>query len=478
MAAPMGNLLHERILVEWMDAHSTVPSSLGSCSLANKQAPNFTIQTDFNPETRDHHILLSLFIAVRAAGRTLKREMLLIIPPSALGSNPTSAVTFEAMQASQLGSSSGLSNAVFQEADISDSGRVICVCFDLAAPGFVVMPKTTAKTIKPSTSTSYDLLLGLKSLSATRRFAVYMKYSDYAMQGLRKLHEHWRLRGPSQNEVNLWGMYDGRDAVLVDWNKVTYGNRAETEPPSYEDGPAKPSIEPSAPSAASHPLSHPTYPPTVPQPNQTSTIESGDMLDVPNTPSEILCEIDSDGEEYALQAARKASLEPTRPVSLASAPTPPNLLSELLAWVRGAHAINRDAHAHHALQSKLSALGQYARTNNVAAFDATRAWCSTLLFWDPTDDEDGSIVGTINDLRARDIVADMAGLCRWASGRQRGCEMAVPSVRDKFLRVGKAARAVVASKTGAEVATYEARKEEVIAGVLVAVGRAGTGSWR
>lgn len=113
--------------------------------------------------------------------------------------------------------------------------------------------------------------------------------------------------------------------------------------------------------------------------------------------------IDSDEEREALAAAH----EPSRAHGHGDAARLP---SDLVAWLRGASALpgGRNVHRHPRLRAKVEELGLFMRCGNVAAFDASRAWCSALLFFHGG----GAAAADAGDDGQRRLVADMADLCR------------------------------------------------------------------
>jgi hypothetical protein len=489
------SIINERILAEWVDTDTSTTCTLGSCSLVNKQAPKFFMKVDADTESGLVHIHFSLIASVKAAGRTRRRELLLILPQHAFQKDPDFALAFASLETSNIGDSSLLDPSTIKEAGLIESGYIVRVRFNLDTNGLVVMPKTTAETIKPSTTTSGDLLLGLKSLSNVLSFTVYMRRSDYALHGLKTLHEHLRNSGTSPYYADLAGMYDGRGAILVDWNKLEYKGRRRNElPPPYCEEPKTPSatvqIPQSSPITADKDMSLCTEEPRVTEtptgtpirdpilPSPVSVLH-GIFSDAVADPESIGEELelieqgledfgaDSDEEYYAMLNARELSPPP------ADSTNPEALLSEVIEWLNGAMTINGDVHKHRRLRSKLSALGQYARMSNITALDKTRMWCSALLFYDPGDSDN---TPELWDPAIRWLVSDIADLVLWANDYHRCAEMCSPVIRSEFVRLGSAARALALQpKHDSDAIKYKRQKSVCIARVLFEFGAASAG---
>lgn len=189
--------------------------------------------------------------------------------------------------------------------------------------------------------------------------------------------------------------------------------------------------------------------------------------------------VDSDEEATAAHAQHEASR------ALAQR----RLFADLVTWLGAARSlgggVGRNVHAHpdERLRTRLAALGRFAGTGNAAAFDACHAWCSALLFYLHSAGADAD-AGKLPD--ARHLMADMAGLARWAHERRRACVVAVEPVRDDFARLGAAARAAATADAVAEegegnradrgrvaMAAYERLRDVFVARVLTLAGDEG-----
>ncbi|KAF2146906.1 uncharacterized protein K452DRAFT_72499 [Aplosporella prunicola CBS 121167] len=276
VGSEMQNIVTERVLAEWQDKETGELCTLGSMLSVNKQATNFEFQ--FGIDQSSHaFIRFPFIISIKAAGRPSRRDTLFVLPVHAFNFNDP--VRFETLTASQVGTGPIL--AAIQEASLSASDKILRVEFNLNEPGYMLIAKTMnpAKVIKPSTSTSHDLLLGLQSLSKATRFAVYMKPSDYARQGLKIVCERLCAGALKQYPLDLSNMYT-RGAELIDWSKFEldstracgkhqkdndYAAPPDDFLPPYEPPQNSSSVSSNGSSSGSNKISAPATPPLVPR---------------------------------------------------------------------------------------------------------------------------------------------------------------------------------------------------------------------
>ncbi|GME33767.1 hypothetical protein GTA08_BOTSDO13096 [Neofusicoccum parvum] len=268
---------------------------------------------------------------------------------------------------------------------------------------------------------------------------MYMKKNDYALQGLRLFCNRLRQvldEGSDNTTPTLMqglfsGDWGGDNGAEVDWNLV----RHPRELPPYD-------AEPSAWARVAGPVAR-----------------DEDVL-VPQTPSgSVSPPYDAESSALAKAAgpiARDEDVLVSQTTYCSVSPHPSlhglfsmativytrdhgsnttRLRADLAGWLFGAAELGCDALNHQGLQRKLAALGQYVRIGNVAAFDATLAWCSALVFFDPAST-------TACGDAAGPFLADMASLIRWANRFGRGAELA-PRLRQAFLQLGTTARTAV-----------------------------------
>ncbi|GME33772.1 hypothetical protein GTA08_BOTSDO13096 [Neofusicoccum parvum] len=117
----MAAYVNERILVEWSDADTGRPYTLGSVSRYNRQAVDLTVRTDVAKAC----LHISLPITIQSAGRSRKLPFLLVFSPWCLGE--PSALDYEALPVS-----SPLVSATARDAAVAESGHIIRVCLRLS----------------------------------------------------------------------------------------------------------------------------------------------------------------------------------------------------------------------------------------------------------------------------------------------------------------------------------------------------------
>jgi hypothetical protein len=493
-------ILSERVVAEWMDEHGRA-CVLGSCLNVNKQKPEFLMTVLQDTDTQHFHIRFSLTVTVKPAGKPRGKDLkkiLLIYSPDDLHMNLFTQLEHacKPIMASELVNTSVLRPSDLHEAGITDSDRILRVPFSLLDKGSIVVPdmfQTTSKPIQPTTTTSRELMRGLESLSNVLAFTLYIKPSSYADHGLKTLR---RLLRETPRDVDVVKMYLDRGAMLMDYGTLDNGDR----PPPYCEKPIQPSVHapqsPPLPTIAGKEISPrtsddevriletPTRTPardyTLP-PSPVSVLQGIftstelDLEAIESTPKaldwdfpsdhermeETMC--DSDEERYTREASQiRQDLSVSKALRL-----------EFELWMKGAMTINRDLYEHPLLSSKLSSLGEYARESNLKAFDLTRCWCSTLLFYEPVHSDN---TARLWDEANRRLVTDMAKLIIWANKFRRCVEMCSEIFKHNLVQLGNAARAVALQPGSARnAATYEDQRAVCVASIYCEFGKANIG---
>jgi hypothetical protein len=470
MAAPieipgLENLLTERVYIKWVDEDGC--GTLGSCMPGNKK--NVDIITKVVCDSKRHvHIQFSLKVAIRISGKRHHIYMLLAVPPH---------VDFEyaskELPIRELNDLSHLDASALHEAGISNLEHVIVLKFDTRFLGFVVQKERESTTISPFNETSSKLIRTIRSLSLMRKFKAYVRPSDYARQHLKEIREHLRDTSTEICESDMRKLYSQQGIVLVNWTHFKHKDQPpplytakDTYGPTEVQVPRSPSIAYTDTESSPNEAIVPATPSPVPVCHGIFSSDSEELSNVgedshfddykDSGPVEICLdvEVNSDEEYLAEINTRKLDSEyqfesnareldeeylaDIREVSqqLRKDATSEALGSEFREWLDAAAKINPNVLGHRALTSKLLTLGESVREPDVAKFDATRPWCSALLFYDPTDSCSAS---ELQDSARRLLVSDIAGLIKSINTFQRGAEMTF--LMDDFVKLGSAARA-------------------------------------
>ncbi|PQE31855.1 proline-rich receptor kinase perk4-like protein [Rutstroemia sp. NJR-2017a WRK4] len=461
-------LLCERVFVKWMDQSGT-PFTLGSCLYDNKQNPKFVMTARCDREGYIH-VHFSLSVSVKLAGKDQRMEMLLVVPPDADFASASTPLSI-----SNLDDISFLDASALHEAGISESEHIILVRFKLLEKGFVVTKKKASPTIRLSNSTSDKLIRSLESLSNMTEFSVFIRPNDYARQGLKDLCKRLDSAATGTHNTDIKEMYIQQGAMLVEWGRFIYRNQQNTIPPPYTERPTQ--LLPAVQVAQSPPVISEREPLSIytsegaitETPTRTpfssehtpvlhgifssSAEDSLDSeVDLDNIEEdsrhteedsryiEMDFDLDSDEEYLANLNSRELSQQFKHDLSV-----PKMLESKFLEWMKGALLI----------------LGNCIRTSNARVFDATRPWCSALLFYDPLDSENTL---ELWEERNRWLISDMASFIKWANGFHYGAEMTSLLVND-FVKLGNAAR-TFALRPGQDKYVYLDQKAVCIVRVL------------
>ncbi|KAH7062602.1 hypothetical protein B0J12DRAFT_241554 [Macrophomina phaseolina] len=241
--------INEQVLAQWTDTESCETRVLGSLSTINKQDAGLSFRVGLDSAHEQAFIRLSMHISVRVSGRPRKRQLLLVLPLHTL-SQKESAFQYEHIKTPNLGA---LAPAI-HDAGLTDSGFVIRAQVNLREAGYVLMPKSNAKALRPSTSTAASNLAAVKSLSQVLFFTLYIKPSDYARQGLNLVEQLLGHDTLKQYPLQWDAMYGEHGAQLVDWDMCDLG-RKEKEPGSVEED-----VEPPPPYLSEPQVKYPRTP--------------------------------------------------------------------------------------------------------------------------------------------------------------------------------------------------------------------------
>ena len=98
----LDDIMYEQVLTEWTDTKTGIVSTLGSCSLTNKQTTNFFMKVGIEPETDYVHIYFSLILSLGANAHSRKKEILLIFLPHVFLNKDDQPVPFKRLEISSL----------------------------------------------------------------------------------------------------------------------------------------------------------------------------------------------------------------------------------------------------------------------------------------------------------------------------------------------------------------------------------------
>lgn len=436
MYAPGNPDVNETVLAEWTDAHGH-DCTLGSLTPCHKRDAGFTLKVTTDEQQRVWAWFI-LAVTVKTAGRERQRELALVIPP-----HSSYALTFHELEISQIHTP-----AVFSavgDARLFDSGRVIRANFALPKLGYVLMPKSTAKKIAPASRTTSDLLRGLRSLSETRSFSIYIKPSDYARQGLKLACDRNSAAPPPASPFAVEDVLDTR-TTEVDWDLfgIEPDNLPSSAPPPYL-GPTPPLLDcehllPLSPAAAAPAPSTPTK----------SVVSETDFSQIPPpsihtspSPQPNLQPLNTQKRPLSPNTAAAPDILPSaqrpRRGSSAASTTRNALTANLAEWVEAALAVNHSVYEHPRLQDHLQACATHAVAADVDGFLDSRAALGAEFYYDPDGVDGEEAVGEEVVERAA-YVADMARLLRWALKKRWSADV---ENLDTFVFLGKAAKAAV-----------------------------------
>ncbi|KAM3071550.1 hypothetical protein ACMFMG_009429 [Clarireedia jacksonii] len=429
----MDYLLKERAYVKWVDGEGK-SVTLGSCTALSKDNTNFLMKVVCDSEGR-LHIHFSLMVTYKVTGKRRQMELLLVVPPHGdfhYASEPRPIAEQEGLLEHDV--------AALHEAGISNLQQIIVLSFDLRFLGFVVKKakKSTVSHYNPASST---LIRTARSLSLTKKFKVYIRPSDYAVQSLKAIRQRLGETGAEICEFDMKNIYSHE----LDWTEFEYHNPL---PPLYTENDAQSSTEVQVPQSPPNiheaiilatpsplPVYHGIFSPDCEEPPKVvGDIDPDDLDDVHKDLRhvETYPEVDSDEEYLAELNARQLSQQ------LRQEETSKDLGSKFKDWLNKAMAINENVYKHSGVTKKLFTLGTSVRRCNVEMFNATIVWCSTLFLCNPTDSSDTSETPPDPSRSAdRPLVSDMADLIKWLHTFHFCAEMII----DDFQKLGRAAHA-------------------------------------
>ncbi|KAF1357044.1 hypothetical protein BDV97DRAFT_394904 [Delphinella strobiligena] len=206
-------ILKEPVLVTWKDPCETEGiSSLGQPCPLNGNT-NVTLWVGERPEENLVVTLLQMTISIKVSSRKKSFDLFFILPTNKLcvnhddGNfpavliNDVSPEVYECLEHTRLES--------------SEKKRLVHLPFLLDSPGQVLM-NSRPENAKPVTGTPLHLMLLLKSLSQVLAFEVYMGYSTFATESLRRLRT--RLAGGARSpEVDLEKSYACAGGAFDNW---------------------------------------------------------------------------------------------------------------------------------------------------------------------------------------------------------------------------------------------------------------------
>ncbi|KAK0610208.1 hypothetical protein DIS24_g12158 [Lasiodiplodia hormozganensis] len=210
--------VNEQVLAEWVDADTCETRTLGFLSTRNKQDASLSFRVGLDASLEQAFMRFSMNVSVRVSGKPRQRQLLLVLPLHVL-SYKTSALEYDIVRTSDIGESA----PAVHDAGFSDSGFVLRAQFSLQEPGYVLMPKSNAKALRPSTLNAANNLAGIKSLSQALSFTLYIKPSDYAQQGIRMIYEYLRNDTLKQYPLHWDALYGDHGAQPVDWAQCELG---------------------------------------------------------------------------------------------------------------------------------------------------------------------------------------------------------------------------------------------------------------
>lgn len=205
-------IMKEPVLVMWKNPCETGISSLGQPCPINGNT-NVTLWAGERPEENLVIILLQMTISIKVSSRKKSFDLFFILPSNkpfvnhddgvfpAVSINDVSPEVYECLEHTRLES--------------SEKKRLIHLPFLLDSPGQVLM-NARPENAKPVTGTPLHLMLLLKSLSQVLAFEVYIGYSTYATESLRRLQTRL-ASGAGSPEVDLKKSYACAGGGFDNW---------------------------------------------------------------------------------------------------------------------------------------------------------------------------------------------------------------------------------------------------------------------
>lgn len=204
--------LKEPVLVVWKDPCKTDISSLGQPCPINGNT-NVTLWVGERPEENLVVILLQMTISIKVSSRKKSFDLFFILPSDKLCVNHDDGA-FPAVLISDV-SPEVYERLEHTRLESSEKKRLIHLPFLLDSPGLVLMNVRPEKA-RPVTGTPLHLMLLLKSLSRMLAFEVYIGYSTYATESLRRLQSRL-ASGAGSLEVDLERSYACAGGDFDNW---------------------------------------------------------------------------------------------------------------------------------------------------------------------------------------------------------------------------------------------------------------------
>lgn len=169
-------IIHERVLAEWKTPGTDELRSLGSLSLRNKGS-SFTLTAVHDKPQTKVLVRLSVDIKLRISGQPHEKSFHIDIP-----STSGLVINSDTRRIQDM----GLSAAVTHDAGLSASGQVIQATFSLEKPVDLVIPQLKT-AIRLASRPAQGLLDLFTSLSSSLCFTLYIRPSNYAREGLKRV---------------------------------------------------------------------------------------------------------------------------------------------------------------------------------------------------------------------------------------------------------------------------------------------------
>ncbi|KAF4534689.1 uncharacterized protein LTHEOB_12877 [Lasiodiplodia theobromae] len=423
----LNECINECVVAQWAHADGRV-ATLGSVLPTNGEDSWFMLKVSLGPAL-EAFVRFTLSLSLCVHGRSRRRPVMLVLPASSLASR---SFAFETLKIPETGA---LAPAL-HGAGFSDNGFVLAATFSLKEPGYVTLPTSNLEVIRPTNATASNILAGLKSLSQTLDFTVFLKPSDYARTGLKCIADH--LRNDALNPLGLILAAEvGANLAPLDWSRCElFGSAKKARRHETKSFPRH--------SSAAHP------PPYNEQDNALPVV----CVERSLSPS---CNVPESPQPPALVSSPDAATLRTRV----------DLEGTLAMWITQALTVNPTVYCHPHLRPTLRAMGRHARASDLHAFRAARARCAALFFYEP---HANAAVDHAQHMREF-YVTDMERLLAWMLDEEDGDCFADFMAWADLLALGDAARDAVASSDNVELKDkYNRAKGICVSKVLAEYG--------
>ncbi|KAK8184816.1 hypothetical protein HDK77DRAFT_322459 [Phyllosticta capitalensis] len=235
-------------LVKWRDAQTGHTQFLGQLASAGRRCGALSMWFADDAEQKCM-IGFSLPLRMRA-GTKKRRDVHVVLPAKSFSSTDTSSFFSLDVVTAQ---DDPEAKHEFQKAGLDSSAKLLRLSFDLRERAYAIMP--TEPFTHPLPSNSRGLLLGLRSLTCTLTFDVYLPFLESAKELLghfstkprrlpveSPLIDHVKTYSGRSWGVDQWAVYgiEDDDAMPSAWNPVI-----DDDPPPYEEAVCeKPVLQP------------------------------------------------------------------------------------------------------------------------------------------------------------------------------------------------------------------------------------------